>query len=79
MTSKITLYSEIELIKEIKVYAKAHNTSVSKIVNTFFKNLLLTKKTAAQESKITDSLIGIINSSTLDEYDYKSHLIEKYL
>jgi len=29
MTSKITLYSELELIKEIKAYAKEHNTSVS--------------------------------------------------
>jgi len=79
MTSKITLYSESELIKEIKVYAKEHNTSVSKIVNTFFKNLLHQEKPNKKQSKITDSLIGIINSKTVDENDYKDYLAEKYL
>ena len=79
MTSKITLYSEAELVKEIKVYAKEHNTSVSKIVNTFFKNLLHEKKSSNQKSKITDSLVGIIGTKTLDEDDYKTHLKTKYL
>lgn len=79
MTSKITLYSELELIKEIKVYAKEHNTSVSKIVNTFFKNLLHEKKSSNKRSKITDSLVGIIGTKTVDENDYKTHLETKYL
>ena len=79
MTSKITLYSELELIKEIKAYAKEHNTSVSKIVNSFFKNLLHTQKSNDKKSKITDSLVGIINTKTLDESDYKTHLETKYL
>jgi len=79
MTSKITLYSELELIKEIKAYAKENNTSVSKIVNSFFKNLLHTQKPNDKKSKITDSLVGIINTKTLDECDYKTHLETKYL
>ena len=79
MTSKITLYSESEIIKEIKVYAKKHNTSVSKIVNTFFKNLLHTQLPSQKKSKITDSLIGIIKSKSLDEGDYKNYLADKYL
>jgi len=79
MTSKITLYSELELIKEIKIYAKEHNTSVSKIVNAFFKNLLHEKKLNNKKSKITDSLVGIIATKTLDEDDYKTHLEAKYL
>jgi len=79
MTSKITLYSEHELIKEIKAYAKEHNTSVSKIVNSFFKNLLHAQKSTNKKSKITDSLVGIIATKTLDENDYKTHLETKYL
>lgn len=79
MTSKITLYSESELIKEIKAYAKNHNTSVSKIVNTFFKNLLHTQPPSQQKSKVTDSLIGIIDAKHLDENDYKTYLTDKYL
>ena len=79
MTSKITLYSESELIKEIQVYAKEHNTSVSKIVNTFFKNLLHRENPSKKQSKITDSLIGIISTKTVDESDYKDYLADKYL
>jgi hypothetical protein len=79
MTSKITLYSESELIKEIKLYAKNHNTSVSKIVNTFFKNILHSEKPSQKKSKITDSLIGIIKTKSLDESDYKDYLVDKYL
>ena len=79
MTSKITLYSESELIKEIKIYAKEHNTSVSKIVNTFFQNLLHNQEPNKKQSKVTDSLIGIINTKTLDEDNYKEYLADKYL
>lgn len=79
MTSKITLYSESELIKEIKMYAKNHNTSVSKIVNTFFKNLLHTQPPSQKKSKITDSLIGIIKTTSLNEGVYNDYLVDKYL
>jgi len=79
MTSKITLYSENELIKEIKAYAKEHNTSVSKIVNTFFKNLLHQGHSNKKQSKITDSLVGIIPAKSVDEDDYKHYLEDKYL
>jgi hypothetical protein len=79
MTSKITLYSESELIKEIKLYAKNHNTSVSKIVNTFFKNILQLEKSNQKKSKITDTLTGIIATKSLDEKEYKDYLADKYL
>jgi hypothetical protein len=79
MTSKITLYSESELIKEIKLYAKNHNTSVSKIVNTFFKNILQLEKSNQKKSKITDTLTGIITTKSLDEKEYKDYLADKYL
>ena len=77
MTSKITLYSEEALIKEIKRYAKEQNTSVSKIVNQFFKNLLQSEKQKYPQSTITDSLTGILKQT--QEEDYKSYLEEKYL
>ena len=76
MTSKITLYSEKELIQEMKKYAKEQNTSVSKIVNEFFKNFLHTKKTETQKDEITKSLIGCIKNS-VDEDEYKEYLETK--
>jgi len=83
MTSKITLYSEKELIEQIKVYAKEQNSSVSKIVNEFFINLLETKKSLHQKdtkkSKITDSLLGRLEGADSDEKLYHKHLEGKYL
>ena len=84
MTSKITLYSEAKLIEQIKSYAKEQNTSVSKIVNEFFTNLLETSrdmkdKDSNKKSKITDTLVGVLSKDkALDIKDYKRHLEEKY-
>jgi len=77
MTSKITLYSEEKLIKEIKRYAKEQNTSVSKLVNQFFHNLLQTEKKEHPKSTLTDSLTGVLTKGSTEEYH--KHLEEKYL
>ena len=77
MTSKITLYSEEALIKEIKLYAKEQNTSVSKIVNQFFKNLLHSEKKEHPKSTITDSLTGVLTKTSQE--NYHDYLEEKYL
>jgi len=79
MSAKITLYSEEELIKKVKHYAKEHNTSVSKIVNTFFKNLLQKNQSNNGKSQITDSLTGKIKDTKIDESMYDKYLEEKYL
>ena len=79
MNTKITLYTDRELIEEIKAYAKAHNTSVSKIVNAFFKNLLQQQEPDKKPSKITDSLTGILRGKKIDESDYREYLADKYL
>ena len=77
MTSKITLYSDKALIEEMKKYAKEQNTSVSKIVNTFFQNLLHTKSTSTQKENITNSLIGSLKEETSSK-EYKDYLADKY-
>ena len=78
MTSKITLYSDKELIEEMKKYAKEQNTSVSKIVNTFFQNLLHSQSTSTQKESITNSLIGSLKEETSTK-EYKTYLEDKYL
>ncbi len=78
MTSKITLYSDKDLIEEMKKYAKEQNTSVSKIVNTFFQNLLHAKSTSTQKESITNSLIGSLKEET-STTEYKDYLADKYL
>ena len=79
MTSKITLYSEKALIEQIKIYAKEQNTSVSKIVNEFFTNLLQAQQPSSKKSKITDNLVGKLKGKEIDESSYHKHLEEKYL
>ena len=82
MQSKITLYSDKKLIEEIKAYAKAHNVSVSKLVNTFFVGLLKQdreKGHAYPKDTITKRLTGRLAGTDVDEEDYRKHLEEKYL
>jgi len=79
MTAKITLYSKKNLIEQIKIYAKEQNTSVSKIVNEFFTNLLQTQSLQNKKSKITDSLVDVLKDKKIDETAYHNYLEEKYL
>ena len=80
MSAKITLYSQDELIAEVKKFAKEQNTSVSKLVNGFFESLLEKNKTKTdKKTNITNSLLGVLKDSKVDEDEYKKHLEEKYL
>lgn len=79
MTAKITLYSEKDLIEQMKAYAKEQNTSVSKIVNEFFTNLLQTQELQKKKNKVTDSLVGVLKETKVDKSTYNDYLEEKYL
>ena len=79
MNSKITLYSDKELIEQIKIYAKKRGVSVSKLVNDFFKSLLLEKNNKNLDAKITNRLYGILENSDISKDDYKKYLEDKYL
>ncbi len=77
MTAKITLYSEDTLIKDVKTFAKEHNTSVSKLVNNFFHTLLNDTDSKKSNQKITNSLLGVIKDSSVE--DYQKYREDKYL
>lgn len=78
MQTKLTLRLEDELIKQAKEHAKAQGKSLSQIVADYFA--LFTKETKTQKiAPITQSLIGILKDSNLNEEDYKKHLEEKFL
>lgn len=78
MNSKITLYSDKELIEQIKQYAKSRNTSVSKLVNEFFKNIL-EHKNSSNNASITEKLSSKLKGKNIKVDDYKKYLEEKYL
>ncbi len=86
MNAKLTLYGKKDIADEIKMYAKLHNTSVSKMVFEFFENIL--QKSPIKEKKkdlppITESLQGVLKGKYPDDVDFKEvyHkcLEEKYL
>ncbi|NOX08088.1 MAG: antitoxin [Gammaproteobacteria bacterium] len=78
MQTKLTLRLENTLIKQAKSYAKQHDKSLSQVVSDYFQ-ILTRKDKIAEVPPITRSLIGILESSYIEEDDYKRHLEEKYL
>jgi len=84
MGSKLILHTEEKLLKEIKRYAREKGTSVSAIVNDFFKALLVEKEALEKEEikpsrRITDKLYGIWEGKKFSREDYKRFLEDKYL
>lgn len=80
MNAKITLYSEPHLIDKVKQYAKQHNTSVSKMVTSFFETVIAkesNKKSIGAEK--TSKLYGILKDTKLNDNDYSKYLEKKYL
>ncbi len=78
MQTKLTLRLEDSLIQQAKGYAKEHDKSLSQVVADYFQ--ILTQQTEKPViSPVTKSLIGVLNSSDIDQKDYKKHLEEKYL
>ena len=80
MSAKITLYSEPHLINKVKQYAKQHNTSVSKMVTSFFETVVAkeSKKKSIGAEK-TSKLYGILKDTKLNDNDYSKYLEKKYL
>lgn len=80
MNTKLTLSLNQKIIEKIKVYAKKHQLSLSKMVENYFN--LVVKKTEfeATTSALVTELTGIINlPENFNEKDeYYDYLIEKY-
>jgi len=78
MQTKLTLRLDDTLIEQAKGYAKQHDKSLSQVVSDYFQ--VLTQQAKKQEiSPITQSLVGVLDPSHVDEDAYKKHLEEKYL
>lgn len=78
MQTKLTLRVEDSLIQQAKDYAREHDKSLSQIVADYFKALTESKQ-RLENAPITQSLIGVLSTSEVDEEDYKKHLEDKYL
>lgn len=78
MQTKLTLRLESELIERAKQHAKQQGKSLSQIVADYFA-VFTQDKDKKSIAPVTQSLVGVLKESGLDQESYKKHLEEKYL
>jgi hypothetical protein len=78
METKLTLQLDKSVINAIKIYAKKNKRSLSKLVEDYFKKLLLEHEPRAQISPLVQELSGVISEEDLQKLDYVDYLEHKY-
>lgn len=78
MNAKLTLSMDSSVIASMKGYAAENNSSISQIVESFFKNLLSSQSKSKEISPLVQELSGIIPVEKNDKEDYIDYLESKY-
>jgi hypothetical protein len=78
MNSKLTLLLDDDVIRKAKDYSKSNETSLSKLVEEYFKALSIQQTHKVKTSTIVSEIAGILKGSKISEDDYTDYLIEKY-
>ncbi|MCQ2595794.1 MAG: DUF6364 family protein [Treponemataceae bacterium] len=78
MDAKLTLSIDSSVISSMKGYASENNSSISSLVENFFKNLISSNNKKANISPLVQELSGIIPATDSDKDDYIDYLEEKY-
>lgn len=81
MEAKLTLKLDKVVIEAVKRYAKNRNTSLSGLVETYFRLLVGEKKGKEKNySPLVEELSGIIKPGKKFDFreDYTNYLVEKY-
>lgn len=78
MDAKLTLSMDSSVISSMKGYASENNSSISKIVESFFRNLLSSQSKNRKISPLVQELSGIIPVEKNDKADYINYLEAKY-
>ncbi|RMG20091.1 MAG: hypothetical protein D6730_20505 [Bacteroidetes bacterium] len=79
MNAKLTLQLNKETIEQAKQYARAQNTSLSKLVESVLSKLI-SEKADTRISPLVKSLSGIIELPEAYDYreEYGQYLMDKY-
>jgi len=79
METKLTLKLDQSVIQSVKIYAEKNNRSLSKLVEDYFRNLLMENDTRKLKlSPLVQELSGIISESDLNGINYIDYLESKY-
>ncbi len=81
MNTKLTIQLDSNVIDKAKQYAQSQKTSLSKMIESYLRNITSAEKKKDMEiSPLVKSLTGIIELP--DDFDYKKdyieHLTDKY-
>jgi hypothetical protein len=80
MDKKLTLSLDEKVIEEAKVYARNHQISLSKLIESYLSSLIEKKTDDIEITPLVESLSGLVEIPHDFDYkdDYTDHLIEKY-
>jgi hypothetical protein len=79
METKLTLKLDKAIINSAKKYAQHKNKSLSKLVETYFKNLVSELEHGnVKYSPLVEELSGVISEKDLTALDYVEYLEGKY-
>lgn len=80
MDKKLTLSLDRSIIEQAKAYAKAHNVSVSKLIEAYLKRLTSTANGNSEITPLVQSLSGVIRIDQNIDYkeEYTDFLVEKH-
>jgi uncharacterized protein YfcZ (UPF0381/DUF406 family) len=69
MDSKLTVILDSELIKRAKIYARNHNVSVSRMIESYLDSVTQTKSKEIEITPLVKSLSGVVKLSA--DFDFK--------
>ena len=79
MDTKLTLKLDKAVIQSVKKYAQSNNKSLSKLVESYFRNLVSEDETnISTYSLLVEELSGVISEKDMKDLDYVGYLEAKY-
>lgn len=78
MYRKLTLKLDESVIMYAKEYAVEYDSSLSKMVEDYFRKLISDNKPKKQYSPLVEELSGVISDKDLGNIDYVTYLEQKY-
>ncbi|HUW46378.1 MAG TPA: DUF6364 family protein [Dehalococcoidia bacterium] len=78
METKLTLKLDKTVINSVKIYAEKNNRSLSKLVEDYFKKLLMENEPTTKISPLVEELSGVISEKDLQGLNYIAYLEHKY-
>jgi len=79
METKLTLKLDKAIINSAKKYAQKNNKSLSRLVETYFRNLVSqSDKEKVKYSPLVEELSGVISEKDINGLEYVEYLEGKY-